>query len=389
MSGQGKVLASTTVAVVAILIAAFSMTWFRMHLEVTGDLGIGQAASLLSSAKVQIGLHSATACMPDGSCSSIALGNFDGLYPTMATFTFWVSVLFAVVVAYQAIARVLTGQAGEALSRVGYFLVLLALCGAVATGFMFAPETGANDVATVIVHRTWAPGLMILGYIAGVIALVICASEEDELPKSSASMSIPIKRVVISEPIVPLARSRVVTAPTIELVPEPAPAPVAPPAAVVVITRPASVIPAAGAPTALRRKLAYATARAVFHKSGIDAEREDGTHRKVLWPDVVGVVARRLPAEPPYDGETFIDLVSVAGATLRFLPWTELTGAALDDALATGNESERARTFVQLVAMACPDARLDSATRTFLGGRGLAAQLPNAATLAQHDQRLA
>lgn len=381
-------LASTVVALVAILIAAFSLTWFRMHLVVTGDLGIGQAASLLSSAKMQIGLQSATACMPDGSCSTIALGNFDGLYPTMATFTFWVSLLYAAVVTYQAVARVLTGQAGEALSRVGYFLVLLALCGAVATGFMFAPETGADDVASVVVDRTWAPGLMILGYIAGVIALVICSTEEDDVPRSSASMSIPIKRRVISEPIVPLAKPRVVTAPTIEIEAEPAPARVAVERAVV-ITRPPSVIPAAGTPLALRDKLSYATARAVFHKTGIDAEREDGTRRKVLWRDVVGVVARRLPTELPYAGETFVDLVSVAGATLRFLPWTELTGAALDDALATGDESERARTFVQLVAMACPDARLDSATRMFLGGRGLAAQLPSSATLAQHDERLA
>jgi len=101
------------------------------------------------------------------------------------------------------------------------------------------------------------------------------------------------------------------------------------------------------------------------------------------------VVARRLPAEAPYAGETFVDLVSIAGATLRFLPWTEISGGPIDGALATGDESERARTFVQLIAMACPDARLDSATRTFLGGRGLAAQLPSIATLAQHDARLA
>jgi hypothetical protein len=164
---------------------------------------------------------------------------------------------------------------------------------------------------------------------------------------------------------------------------------VAPAPPIVEITRPPNVIPAAGTPTALRNILRYATARAVFHKAGIDAEREDGTRRNVLWPDVVGVVARRLPVEPPYAGETFVDLVSIAGATLRFLPWTELTGSALEGALATGDESERARTFVQLVAMACPDARLDSATRTFLGGRGLAAQLPSSNKLAQHDERLA
>jgi hypothetical protein len=81
-----------------------------------------------------------------------------------------------------------------------------------------------------------------------------------------------------------------------------------------------------------------------------------------------------------------VDLVSTTGSTLRILPWTELTGEAL-----LGGESnpvERARAFVQLVATRCPGAKLDAATRTFLGSRGLAAQLPDAALLAQHDERL-
>jgi hypothetical protein len=139
-----------------------------------------------------------------------------------------------------------------------------------------------------------------------------------------------------------------------------------------------------------RTMLRFAATRLSFHKAGIDAQREDGTAPKVLWPDIVGIVARRLPPEPPHAGETFVDVVSIAGATVRYLPFaTEVVGTEQQAALTTGDESERARTFVQLVAMACPDARLDSATRTFLGGRGPAAQLPSADKLAQHDERLA
>jgi hypothetical protein len=386
VSGQGKVLASTTIALLAILISTFAMTWFRMHIEVTGDLGLGQAAALLTSARVQIGLHSATACMPDGTCTSMPLSNFDGLG-------------FGLIVAYQAVQRVLVGQAGEALSRVGYIVVILALGGAFLTGFMFAPETGANELAKVIVHRTWAPGLMMFGYISGVVALVM-STVEDEMPSTAMTLPIatarPAPRAVISEPIVPIAKSRVVTSdPTItavtiaraepEPVIEPEPLELANTALAPVVTVP----PAAATPPQLYRQLKYATARALFGGNGIEAEREDGTKRTVLWPDVVGVVARRLPAEAPCAGETFVDLVSIAGATLRFLPWTEISGAPIDGALATGDESERARTFVQLIAMACPEARLDSATRTFLGGRGLAAQLSSIAMLAQHDDRLA
>jgi hypothetical protein len=137
-------------------------------------------------------------------------------------------------------------------------------------------------------------------------------------------------------------------------------------------------------PDGLANKLAYTTLTANISHVGIDAKREDGFARVVMWPDVVGIVARRLPADAPYDGATFIDLVSTAGATLRILPWTQLTGDAI-----TGEGVERARAFCQLVAARCRGAKLDPATRTFIGSHGQAAQLPDAETLAAHDKRLA
>ena len=137
-------------------------------------------------------------------------------------------------------------------------------------------------------------------------------------------------------------------------------------------------------PDGLANKLRYTTMTANISHVGIDAKREDGFTRVVMWPDVVGIVARRLPSEAPYNGATFIDLVSTAGATLRILPWTVLTGDAV-----TGEDVERARSFAQLVAARCRGAKLDSATRTFIGSHGQAAQLPDEDTLAAHDKRLA
>lgn len=136
----------------------------------------------------------------------------------------------------------------------------------------------------------------------------------------------------------------------------------------------------------LRGKLSFATTEVALSTLGIDAKREDGITKVVPWDDVVGVVARRLPPMKPYDGETFVDVVSTAGSTLRILPWTELTG---DDLRNLNSDTiERARALVQLVASRCPTAQVDNATRSFLGGRGQAAQLPNADLLAQHDERL-
>ncbi len=372
MSGLAKVLASTGVALAAIAIALFGMSWFTMHLEHASP------ESALALAHVQVGLTDAAACLPDGTCSTMPLSSFDGIYPTLATFVFWISIAFALLVSYQTAYRTVFGHTGEALSRLGYLLAILAALSAILAGLIFAPETGTGIGGTVVVARTWAPALLLIGYASGTAALVLAPQLESSTEQSSTMISVALatRPTLPSEPIVPL---RPVT-------PTAADGPIEP---IVVISEPRKVEPAATAPFELRNLLKYAAARAVFGDKGIDAEREDGTRRTVLWPDVVGVVARRLPPDPPYASATFIDLVSVAGATLRFLPWTELSGGKLEAALAAGDEHERARTFVQLIAMACPEARLDSATRTFMGGRGPAAQLPSADKLAQHDDRLA
>ena len=137
-------------------------------------------------------------------------------------------------------------------------------------------------------------------------------------------------------------------------------------------------------PAALRRVLKYTVTTASITGEGIKAHHEDGTTRFVEWDAIVGIVARRLPEDAPYDGATFVDLISAAGSTLRILPWTTLDGAPV-----LGEGEERARAFVQMLAVRCLDAKLDSWTKTFADDAGRAAQLPNTKTLDAHDARLA
>jgi hypothetical protein len=129
----------------------------------------------------------------------------------------------------------------------------------------------------------------------------------------------------------------------------------------------------------LRGKLRFATALCEITAGGLDARREDGKPVLVSWSDVVGVVARQLPAS--HGGATFVDIVSTAGSTLRLLPWTRLTG----DAIPTGDD--RARALVALCTARCPQAQLDRATRGFVDG-GAPPQFPDAATLDEHDRRI-
>jgi hypothetical protein len=139
-----------------------------------------------------------------------------------------------------------------------------------------------------------------------------------------------------------------------------------------------------GAPPPLRGKLRYAVTQATLTSVGIDALREDGATKHVVWDAIVGIIARRLPGDEPYGGETFVDVVSTHGSTLRILPWTLVTGAPL-----RGEGEERARSFVRIVAAQCLQAKLDAWTKVFAEGAGHAAQLPSAKTLAAHDEIIA
>lgn len=144
--------------------------------------------------------------------------------------------------------------------------------------------------------------------------------------------------------------------------------------------------PSATIPPQLRNKLRYTAAMAEITRGGIDARREDGTNVLVVWRDIVGAVARRMPKD--FDAVTFVDIVSTAGATLRLLPWTRLNlddGRVLDDQ----TDARRALAILAVVADRCPDIMFDPATRAFIESRGEAAQLPDLALLAAHDQRLA
>ncbi|HEY0195433.1 MAG TPA: hypothetical protein VGC42_30165 [Kofleriaceae bacterium] len=156
----------------------------------------------------------------------------------------------------------------------------------------------------------------------------------------------------------------------------PAPAPVARPRAP---GRPRSQ--SLPMPIPLRGRLAYLAVTVELTAGGIDARREDGSARLILWRDIVGVACRRLP--PAYGGTTFVDIVSTAGSTLRVVRWTRVSGEPL-----VGGDDDRPRGIIERVAARCPGARIDPATRLFLE-TGEAAQLPDLATLDDHDQRLA
>ena len=265
---------------------------------------------------------------------AVARGGLDlsSLPGTPAQLTSWTTLAFGLCIVFQ-VGRLLTGgPASGRLVAAGALLGLASAAVAFATAYVVPPPGTTSDVVTLALAPTWGPPCEIAGELAGIVTLFLLRGERAA---------------------------------------EPAP----------VVAKPRTAPPAT---SALRGKLRYATALAEVTAAGIEARGEDGSDRLVLWRDVVGVVARRLPAEVPYDGTPFVDIVSTAGSTLRLLPWTRLTGATVE-----GDGDGRARALVQLVVARCPAVQLDPATRRFLAGPEPAAQLRDAATLAAHDEQLA
>jgi hypothetical protein len=348
-----------------------------------------------------IDLRSLEACTTHGRCASQPVRALGGAYPAAAWLAWWGSLAMMASVAWATVVRIRGGIASARLARVGYGVGIA--CGLAATiaGYVVGPESVTAFAVTV--QRTWAPMMMLLGDAGAVIAIYVAASPElSVLPVATARppASVSTGRAVGTRELDAAETARAssagqgsgaTTAPDGSAAPAvKGPLPTRRARALSAPFPPASVpmLPVVRLPAAERAastahgRLRFGVISVDLGEVGVEAHREDGGATLVAWADIVGVVARRLPPEPPYDGVAFVDVVSTEGATLRVLPWTALTGADLD-----GGADARARAFARLLAARCPAAKIDAATRRFINGHD-AAQLPDARMLAAHDQRL-
>lgn len=344
-----RVLVLAGASILLLLAGTFFLGWH------VGTVDLGEIAG-----EITLTLRSAEVCVGTKGCVAVEFSRnpqMSGLYPTFGSIVYFGSIAFVLLVAWQAGTRVVTGYANERLSKSGYGAGILLVALAAACGYLLVDEArGGNMEMTASIERGWGPIVQILGLLAGVAALYYAVDD------SFASAS-----PVIAPPVLPAAK--VVSTPT-----------PAPPTRAARSTTGSSIVP-----VHLKHKLRFLVVTVDLTRGGIDARREDGSHVLVMWRDVVGAVARRLP--PERDGEPFVDIVSTPDSTLRLLPWTRTTGDTFDKG--DGSNAGWLRGLLRLVVERCPNAKLDPATRRFLDGTdGAPAQLPDIATLAAHDNRL-
>lgn len=337
-----RVLVLAAVSLALIVAGTFILSWH------VGDIDMGGL-----SGSVAMKLRSMEICVDHQGCIAVEFGRnpqLSGLYPTIGAILYFGSIAFALLVGWQGATRVLSGVASPVLSKGGYgFGIVLVGCAVMCGYILVDQESGSTAGMTASIYRGWGPLAQILGLVVGIAALYYAANEsyDDDY------------RPVVDPP---LPQAKVVS----------------PPASL-----PASRPSERAMPEALRGKLRFLVLTAEITRGGIDARREDGQTLLVMWRDVVGAVARRLPQA--LEGAAFVDIVSTAGSTLRIAPWTRLTGDPV-----VGDDDARVRALLRLVVERNDKAKLDPATRQFLDAPNeRPAQLPDADTLAAHDDRLA
>jgi hypothetical protein len=163
-----RVLICAVASLVLIVAATLVMDWYRVAFDAGGDE--------LNRIAIAIDLRTLRTCTAVRVCTTAPLSPLPGMFPTLAAVTLWSSLGFAALVGFQAGVRLLTGNANDALAKLGYMFALTTISIAVATAYLFGPEAGGPSIqlATnmgVALHRTWAPATLIVGLIAGFATL--------------------------------------------------------------------------------------------------------------------------------------------------------------------------------------------------------------------------
>lgn len=346
-----RVLVLASVYIVLVAVSGFVLDWF-----VLGHDGW-----------IAVDLRHINVCDNDR-CTSTGHDSAPELGPYVygAWLTFWGTLVLSSLVVFQAGSRLIAGYARPGLSRMGVLLGMAMLASAAATAFIFEPDPGAiGKVFARDFERTAAPMLLMIAHVVGI--LTVHHAQETADDDVSEYKLVGLSRFTAD-------RALPAGAPSAKRSAEASPAPSA-------LGEPttASVPPF---PDHLRNRLSFVVLSAELMRGGIDARREDGGMLLVIWRDVVAVSARRLP--PALDGETFVDVISIPGSTLRVLAWTQLSGEPLP-----GAGDARARALVAFVTDRCPDARIDLATREFAENGAPPEQLASVDELATHDAGLA
>jgi hypothetical protein len=136
--------------------------------------------------------------------------------------------------------------------------------------------------------------------------------------------------------------------------------------------------------SASRDVFRFAAPKCELSPVGLRVVSLDGTVRETQWSDLVGLFARRLPPEPPFDGKVLIDVVLRHDQPIRIAPSTLMNFAELPGRAAP-SRLENLRRLLQHIDERCPNLSIDPGTRTFMESQQAPLAFRSLSEFAEYD----
>ena len=142
----------------------------------------------------------------------------------------------------------------------------------------------------------------------------------------------------------------------------------------------------AGVDTA-RKSLRFIAHRVEISDLGLRVTLQSGEGRELLFDRVVGIVARQLPPDPPWDGALIVDVVPSPEASpepVRIFGTTTVNYAAIPGG-STTSRLDNTRRLTAFLRDHCPNASLDEATQEFVRGPKVPLRFANMTQFIEYD----
>lgn len=138
---------------------------------------------------------------------------------------------------------------------------------------------------------------------------------------------------------------------------------------------------------AARKSLRFIASRCEIGPSGLRVSLPSGEIREVAFSQVLSIVARQLPPDPPWDGALILDIVPAKEASpdpVRIFGNTVVNYASIPGG-GTTSRLDNTRRLAGFLRDQCPQATIDEATQEFVRGPKVPLRFANMTQFLEYD----
>ncbi|MBP9948328.1 MAG: hypothetical protein KBH14_18115 [Vicinamibacteria bacterium] len=138
---------------------------------------------------------------------------------------------------------------------------------------------------------------------------------------------------------------------------------------------------------AAKKSIRFIAHRCDIGEAGLRVTLASGDMREVAYGEIIGIVARQLPPDPPWDGALILDIVpskELTGEPVRIFGTTVVNYAAIPGG-GTTSRLDNTRRLIAFLRDRSPAAVLDEATQEFVRGPKVPQRFANMTQFIEYD----